>query len=181
MELLTIRDIDPTTDECPEADRMDVDKSIHMVESFLTIVLSLIGFHKLTGRHSLETDINLEKEIIVILATKTCGHAEILRNVPGGDPNEPADGITAAPHTVDDIDKILADIADFNPGAGFQQGTYKLNAKGWEKFDPVYLLHRSIQLKDFEMANANYISYMKEKIHIFCFPYIDNLYRISIC
>jgi len=161
MELLTMRDVDPQSEEYSEAERMDLDKSIHQVESFLTIILSLIGFHKLTGVDALKTDVNLEKEIIVILATKSCGHAEILRNVPGGDPNEPADGITAAPHTVDDIDTILADIADFTSGSGFQQGIYKLNQKGWAKFDPIYLLHRSIQLKDFEMANANYINYMK--------------------
>lgn len=63
---------------------MDVDKAVHMCESFLTILLSLVGFHKLSGRDSLRTCVNLEKEIIVILATKDCGHAEILRNVPGG-------------------------------------------------------------------------------------------------
>ena len=39
------------------------------------------------------------------------------------------------------------EIADFNPGTGFQQGIYKLNALGWSRFDPIYLLHRSISLK----------------------------------
>ena len=74
-----MRDVDPQSEEYSEAERMDLDKSIHQVESFLTIILSLIGFHKLTGVDALKTDVNLEKEIIVILATKSCGHAEILR------------------------------------------------------------------------------------------------------
>ena len=65
----------------------------------MTIILELVGFTKFTGRTISNLSI-LEKEIVVILATKSRGHAEILQNIPGGDPNESADGMCASPHTV---------------------------------------------------------------------------------
>ena len=145
MEVLSLRDIESDSLLVKPSNRMFPEKSTHMIESFLTILIELIGFTKFSGRTISNISI-LEKEIVVILATKSRGHAEVLQNIPGGDPNESADGMCASPHTVSEIDRVLEQVADFHPGTGFQTGVYTLNKHGWSKFDPVYLLHRSIQV-----------------------------------
>ena len=65
-----------------------------------------------------------------------------------------------SPHTVADIDAILARVADFDRGEHFQQGLYRLNQHGWSLYDPVYSAHRSVLLRDVETGNINYAKHV---------------------
>ena len=112
-----------------------------MVESLLTTLLSIIGFTKYTTGTLDHKQIHLEtlqKEVISILATRNCGHADIVQDVPSDD-----FAGSETHHTVVEIYQILDKVADFDKGGHFQEGTYKLNKTGWTQYDPIYSLHRS--------------------------------------
>ena len=126
-----------------------------MVEGFIATILSIVGFTKFTGT-SLDYKFVLEKEIISILATQDCGHAEILQNVPVIDDY----AVCEAQYTVADIDSILDKVADFHRGDHFQEGKYQLNQTGWKLYDPVYMLHRAVVPRLVETANLRYANHV---------------------
>jgi len=48
------------------------------------------------------------------------------------------------------------------PGRRKEQGKYKLNKTGWELYDPIFSLHRTLLLRNMENSKMNYVHQMQE-------------------
>ncbi|KAJ8025030.1 E3 ubiquitin-protein ligase UBR3 [Holothuria leucospilota] len=133
---------------------MDSNQEMAMVEAALTFIATLVSIRTNLGMSSDEA---LRQEMVSLLCMEDRTYSKLQDKIPEK---------TGVINTNCKFEETLAEIADYqlptSDMGGLHEGKYSPKAEIWEKeFDPLHVMFRSMERKDFQSAMDNYFSYLK--------------------
>ncbi|XP_022102355.1 E3 ubiquitin-protein ligase UBR3-like isoform X2 [Acanthaster planci] len=136
---------------------LEPDKESAMLESALSLLVTLLS----TRTHVGATDEELlRREMVALLCMHDATHSRLTDQIPEK---------TGLFSTNENFEPLLAEVATYHDplsetgSGGLQQGRYSPKPSIWEtEFDPVHVLLRAMQKKDFQNAMDRYNAHMKQ-------------------
>ncbi|XP_038076588.1 E3 ubiquitin-protein ligase UBR3-like isoform X3 [Patiria miniata] len=137
--------------------QLELDKESAMLESALTLLVTLLSTRTHLGATEEEL---LRQEMVALLCMHDTTHSRLTDQIPEK---------TGLFSTSESFEPLLAEVADYHDplsersSRGLQQGHYSPKPSVWEtEFDPIHVLLRCMQKKDFQSAMDRYSTHMKQ-------------------